>query len=171
MILIDEKLKDTGKFVKLVEKEVSKQLSGVHLPVGAVVAFAKKDCPKGWAPYNKAEGRFIIGVGKGPLSAPVLIDQAEGKEMMTLKENHLPSHQHGTMIWVKRDEEEKWARKNKTAMIGWGFGYASGKNMFGLAGPRIRDGNHFLTEAKGDSEPFNIMPPYIALRFCQNPRK
>ncbi len=43
--LFDGELKKPERFDEQVKKEVTNQLSGVHLPVGAVVAFAQKDCP------------------------------------------------------------------------------------------------------------------------------
>ena len=54
----------------------------VPLPDDAVVAFATT-CPKsGWASYSKAEGRFILGVGKGPLTRDVGLEIHGGREFV-----------------------------------------------------------------------------------------
>ena len=153
----------------LINTEVTNQLSGVHLPVDTVVAFEKVKCPKGWLPYEKADGRFIIGAGKGELRNKLNVGDIGGMEFVTLVESNMPSHQHGSIIHASSEEGEKKEEERR----GWGNDRQinpAPKTTKGT-GKWKNDGGFFLTSPAGKGEAHDNMPPYIALRFCQKQRK
>ena len=41
---------------------VAQNLIDVKLPPGAVIAFDLDECPRGWEPFDDAEGRFLRGM-------------------------------------------------------------------------------------------------------------
>ena len=118
------------------------------VPSDAIIALDRK-CPEkeGWSPYEKANGRFLIGVGQGPLKEPVYLEKTGGAETHQLKRNEMPTHSHQ----LKRSHPKK-----------------SGDNFISPEGEHERDlMGHIRTLEAGGSDPHNNMPPYIALYFCQ----
>ncbi len=145
--------------VKTLLVQVSERLTTVAagpaavFPKGAVVAFATT-CPStgGWSPYKQAEGRFILGVGKGPLGKFVGLETPGGEEKHTLTIAKMPEHVHHREgqfyvqtydFYVRPDYEGKAIRREE---IG-------------------KDDQKPLPE--GESKPHNNMPPNIALYFCK----
>ena len=137
-----------------------KQLEGrppsSSIPVDAVVAVTSEDCPDGWQKYGKAEGRFVIGVGKGPLAARLGTEQEGGDEKVKLIIDHMPSHAHATALHAADNDKR-----------GWGRGQSDKTTVSATHNVGKSDGGHFLTSERGESRPHNNMPPYIALRFCK----
>ena len=160
--LIEDELKQPGKFDELVKKEVSRQLSGVHLPSGAVVAFEQVKCPEGWASYNKADGRFIVGVGQDTLRKHLNVGEKAGNEYVTLRIENMPVHQHGTIIHASSKDTRGWGNGNQINPVP-----ATTRGT----GKWEKDGGFFLTSPVGEGKPHYNMPPFIALRFCQNVRQ
>ena len=118
------------------------------VPSGAVMAFATT-CPKeGWTSYNEADGRFILGVGTGPLKQFVGLHTEGGEEEVTLKLSQMPKHQHLLPV-SKNHPEKEWGVKADTSKGNW----------TGTA--------HRSSDFRGGSKPHNNMPPYIALYFCK----
>lgn len=130
--------------------------SQMTVPSGAVVAFANKCPDKGWSPYTKAEGRFILGVGKGPLESFVGLETPGGQQKITLTTEEMPKHKHdltssvvtahegGEYITINRGPPQLERRKYSDASPG-------------------RD----IAEHAGNNKAHDNMPPYIALYFCR----
>jgi hypothetical protein len=134
------------------------------IPSGAVVAFAK-ECPKelGWREHSAAIGRFIIGVGTtdvpwqrvGPdgkwsgdlvkLTSHTLAETG-GEENHILTVGQLPSHNH-----------------NAYRATGNGDGLYPKAEVMGPRSQAIAA----PTQDAGGNQPHNIMPPFIALHYCE----
>ncbi len=122
-----------------------------RIPSGAVVAFATT-CPQaqGWSPYKEAEGRFILGVGKGPLENFVGLGTPGGKEEVELTIEEMPAHSH-SLTWTMEE--------NPKYPLNW-----NGQG----GGPSIPSNvEKFPPLMQGYNEPHNNMPPYIPLYFCK----
>lgn len=129
-----------------------KRIAIPKVPGGAVLAFDGQ-CPnanEGWKPYAKAEGRFILGVGTGPLNGQVHIEQLGGAEEVQLMATHLPGHSHDVLL--SSDTE------------GGGSGIRGANNNSNGAQSRKR------AVSEGEASPHNNMPPFVALTFCQKIR-
>ena len=114
------------------------------IPTDAVVAFARSKCPEGWSAYSHANGRVIVGMGKGDgLSNRELFEKG-GEEKHTLTTNEMPSHTH-------------------TVSVGRADTGSGGNKLPYRAHPNQGAWN---TQASGGSEPHNNMPPYLVLQFC-----
>ena len=111
---------------------------------GAVLAFAT-DCPIGWAPYKKAESRYIVGTGKGKV-----INQEGGAEDIRLSVGQMPKHQHNT----------------PQAMDNTGPNFGLGPRRKAVHGRLWAPLETEMTSWVGEGNPINIEPPYIALNYC-----
>ncbi len=149
---IDERLKSTvsAELEKIEGLDVDALLIKTAMPAGAVMAFAKAECPAGWGIFKDAHGRTIIGAGKGDNVLVKTLFEKGGEEKHALTINEIPRHQHDTVIGVTRPTA-KWGMGNKikTTMVSKYDFYPSGKTSY-----------------VGGSEEHNNMPPYIALRYC-----
>ena len=136
------------------------------IPPGAVVAFDQSDgCPKGWAPFDDSRGRFLVGASQsgkiGKDENGVTLTHREfrklgGTEQRILSELELPAHNHtiDTFKWgysingndhpevrIDVDDGPAWqGREGRLTTNTWG---------------------------SGETQPYNHMPPYIALYFCK----
>ena len=126
------------------------------IPAGAVVAFSSEACPEGWQKYSDAEGRFVIGVGQGPLAERLALEQRGGKKEVELSVDNMPKHAHATALHAARTDER-----------GWGRGTSDKTTVSASVNKDATDGGYFLTSEQGEGKPHDNMPPYIALRFCQ----
>jgi len=149
---IDEQLKSTvrAELEKIEGLDVDALLIKAAIPSGAVMAFAKSECPEGWGIFKDAYGRTIIGAGKGDGILVKTLFEKGGEEKHALMINEMPKHQHDTVIGVTRPTA-KWGMGNKikTTMVSKYNFYPSGKTSYA-----------------GGGEEHNNMPPYIALRYC-----
>lgn len=147
-----------------------KQVFIPDLPGGAVVAFDGK-CPEsdGWVPYKAAEGRFLLGVGQGPLAEPVHAEQPGGNETHALTVEEMPTHSHAAGD-LRATQSEKFLHASKSSEAVDGGARTDG--IF-KAPPHTQDyGNHLHeiaghTATQGDGTPHNNMPPFVALYFCK----
>lgn len=64
------------------------------VPKGAVMAFNLAGCPEGWNPFEKLNGRVIVGAGKGPDLTDRPLGKQGGAETHTLSVAEMPSHSH-----------------------------------------------------------------------------
>lgn len=118
--------------------------------LSAVVAFDRvSGCPNGWAKFEQAQGRFLLGVGKGPLNDTVDHLHTGGQEEVALTIQQMPRHSHTG--WVGKE------------------GYRAAMNevheqIHNAHAVRIGDTGG---KADGSTEPHVNMPPYIALYFCK----
>ena len=74
---------------------------GDGIPKGAVLAFAST-CPQGdqWVDYTDGEGRFLLGVGKGPLPETVSLGKQAGVPTVTLLPAQIPPHSHEAVSYT-----------------------------------------------------------------------
>ena len=65
----------------------------VAVPSKAVMAFNSANCPAGWVPYARAEGRNIIGLDAG---SPTLnaLQNVGGRESVLLQSTQIPASDH-----------------------------------------------------------------------------
>ncbi len=125
-----------------------------RIPSGAVMAFTIA-CPQaeGWSPFTQAEGRFILGVGKGPLDRFVGLNTPGGQESVELKTKHLPKHDHGMLNSVKGSD--------LVAPGGsWEVPTAGNGDL------RVVDPRWAQFGSEGRTGAHDNMPPFIALYFC-----
>lgn len=116
------------------------------LPQGAIIAY-ESECPPNWAPYEAADGRFILGVGQGPLESGYLLGETAGSESHALTPNELAAHSHDL--------------RN----LGLGSQLGNTNNAVSIhssLGEITAEGTGIV----GESDPHNNMPPFIALNFC-----
>ena len=130
-----------------------------QIPRGAVMAFNLKDgCPDGWilsdgnnGTYD-LRGRNIIGTGKNLTSGATdfKLGDSKGEEKHELLLNELTKHRHGYTYVEKPTDHKKGTNDDKDKLY-LDFDYA--KNPF--------------TDFEGNSDPFNVLDPYVSLTYCQ----
>jgi hypothetical protein len=134
------------------------------IPSGAVVAFAK-DCPKelGWKQHSAAIGRFIVGAGTADVPwqrigadgkwsgelvklTPHVLTETGGEENHLLTVAQMPSHSHNTFRATGNGD----SLYPKIEVMG--------PEHNAISAP---------TQNAGGNQPHNIMPPFVALYFCE----
>lgn len=121
----------------------------------------------GWSSYEMAEGRFILGVGKGPLKEFVSLERQGGEEGTKLRLDQIPNHEHlaphggndpaSRGYVTKADEGNEWG-----AMVHRDSEVAIGRYLY--------DGHKNtgkIAKEPGAQSTLTNMPPYIALHFCK----
>jgi len=126
---------------------------GGHEKTKAIVAYfsdkGQKTCPDGWSPFEEAKDRVIIGASfKYPQ-----VGMLGGEESVTLGEAEMPMHSHAHPDYGYT-----------LAISGTGTTTAIDEDA-SLRQPNLLSAN--LLETRGDNQPHNNMPPYIALYFCK----
>lgn len=117
------------------------------VPTGAVVAFNLPTCPEGWGDFPLASGKTILGLdGNGSRK---LLSHG-GAETQTLIAENLPPHVH-------RVYKHAGIIKGNTGVRGAG---ADDPNR----GSEVADSE--TGPGPGASLPFDIMPPYVVLKYC-----
>lgn len=128
-------------------------LPSSSVPAGAVMAFNLSSCPSGWSPMGMAEGRVIIGVGNYSQNSdddgsnPEIIynlNDVGGRINHILTESEMPSHDHGDNTYF--------------------FAGGSGGWYFQSSG--IYQLNSFGFYSRGNDQPHENRPPYLALLYC-----
>jgi hypothetical protein len=123
-------------------------LGGV--PTGAVAAFDLRErCPDGWSDFDALRGRVIIGAGKGDGLAQRDFGQLAGAEKVTLTLRQIPPHTHPYTDWGPAA----------------GSCSFSGCNGSGSDRP-LKTGSSGGNDS-GGTDPFEILPPYLAMRMCK----
>lgn len=133
---------------------LSKLPGEIRVPKGTVLAINTTKCPEadGWKPYDRGAGSVIVGVGKVPHNGPEFtLEQVGGNYQTILQERQLPSHRHNTLVAAKESYSE------------WGVG-PSRTSVFGT---QAAVHTTALTSPVGEGQPIEIMPPFVALRFCE----
>lgn len=120
------------------------------VPSAAVVAFDIRDkCPEGWTAFETANSRFIIAAGKGDDLTARQFGATGGNERHSLTLREMPAHTHSYIDW----------------RAGPGSCTFSGCN--GTGGDQTKTTGVAGGTETGATEPFEIMPPFLALRFCK----
>jgi hypothetical protein len=139
-------------------------------PPGAVVAFdLPTGCPKGWSTFERGMSRTIIGTSGTGLSVfdvPNLdahehklrayaYQSTGGEEKHTFTIEELPPHDHGIPLL----QHSEYVREK---------GYQGTDNV-GLDASRTdpKWGVVRYTQMVGGGQPYNTMPPFIALFYCK----
>lgn len=123
------------------------------IPRGAVVAFDLRDgCPTGWGwiEFEDVRGRFIVGAGEGKNLTHRPFGESLGKENYILLPENLPPHRHEVYVHAGEMIADG-------TVAGAGGGDTNWKIRNGLTGSGVGVA----------SSPYNVMPPYIALRYCK----
>ena len=121
------------------------------VPAGAVMAFNLGSCPSGWTDYSAAAGRNIVGYGSGTgLTPRTTIGQTGGEEKHTMTTTELATHSHA----LSPNPGAVYSR--------YRVQFNSGTSYFADGAP----GGTSIGNT-GGSSPFNVMDPYVVLRYCQ----
>ena len=128
------------------------------IPPGAVVAFDSESCPRGWTPYTRGAGRFLIGAGRHSehngfgTEVPVKVPGATGGEdQAVLTIDQMPRHRH------QNPTEGGSGTGRTSALRATDNGNVSDDGRHAHARP---------TAHEGGGQPHDIMPPWVALTFC-----
>ena len=123
-------------------------------PKGIVVTSTRRcnDLGTGWQEYTEGQGRFILGVGQGPLSAFVGADTTGGQENVVLTPAQMPSHTH-VLSYVPEVSN----------LSGGSYAVMSDTRHPSQASVRRTE----PTSPAGSGAPHPNMPPYVALYFCK----
>lgn len=125
--------------------------AGVNgVPRGAVMAFNLPACPAGWAPFALAAGRTVVGAGAGAGLTPRGPGEIGGEERHLLTGDEMPAHRHGVY------------RHAATVEPG-----APRTNGAGSEDPGTTVLDIGATGLAGGNLPHAIMPPYVALLYCE----
>jgi hypothetical protein len=124
-------------------------LGSIQVPSGAVLAFDRQRCPDGWSNYEEGVGRAIIGAGRGNNLTPRRVGDTGGEEQVTLTLAQMPAHRHANPTTGNNQVIEEV----NALPIG-------GRGSYGPQHARP-------TDAAGQSQPHENMPPYIALLLCR----
>jgi hypothetical protein len=124
------------------------ELKSQVVPAGAVLAFYT-ECPasENWVPHYAAAGRFLLGAGFGEGLTPQALGKKGGKEQEVLSIEQMPKHSHD----IKR------------GIVGDNNNYAA---FFNTHVSQTHP-SPASTETAGDGQPLEIMPPFLAVSYCQ----
>lgn len=131
-------------------------------PPGVVVA-STKPCDllsTKWKDYDKAEGRFLIGAGKGPLDNPVTPGVAGGNPFVTLQASNIPTLKFRLPI---ENAGDRWhSEQNSRKRLGLVMDGDVFSNRILVTG----GSTEYSIGAKTPTQ-FEILPPYVPLYFCK----
>lgn len=124
---------------------------------GAVIAFDLDKCPPGWEKYTKANGRVIVGAGKGTLdeqNRPLTLrtrGETGGEEKHKLTIAEMPRHNHNP--------------DNSFTLLLMSDGNSTMMNADYTGGEPNLHAAKAIAAQGGDQE-HNTMPPFRVLTFC-----
>lgn len=155
--------------------------------IGQITAFPYTFCPRGWAEANGAllpiaqntalfsilgttyggdgrstfalpdlQGRSVIQTGRGPGLNMVGLGQKSGAPSVVAGINQLPRHNHS--VNAVQAEGDR-ARPNSDFI-------AAGDELMFHDGPADEPMASGMIANSGGGQPIEIMPPYIAMRWC-----
>lgn len=139
-------LNERAQYIENLEKRIEAMENLVSVPKGAVLAFNLATCPIGWEEIDDVKGRTIVGAGLGSGLTRRGLGAMGGSETIQLSINELPQHNHPEAIHSCSGHGGKW-------------GYYRAHIYENCA--------EVSTKEIGESEPFSMMQPYIALLYCQ----
>ena len=143
-----ERISQKPQFINSVAANVQ------DLPEDAVLMVRTETCPDGWAPFAEASGKFVLASGIGDSSFTTANPlQTGGRPTVTLTRDNLPSHNHGIYYSLKEQGDKG---------LHW-HDSVSGGNLVASPSPR----GDAQRPNQGQSEEFAIIPPFVALQFCQ----
>ena len=119
------------------------------LPKGSIVMWSGSDIPNGWALCDGTNGtpdlrgRFVLGV-----SDSHKLKTKGGTEEVTLEVEQMPEHQHFM-----------------NNVVGFTKTESAAKGGTGDTTLAVYSGRIYFTDAAGESQPHNNMPPYYTLAY------
>ena len=150
---------------------------------GAVLAFDREDgCPAGWVPFEDAYGRFVVGIGRhtaqdvdGNEVTNLDLGEQGGERTRRLSVKEMPRHAHRVFVEPTRGDAAGrpwWIPSGEVAEVGAGGlaggGSSVGRFMYGHGRPYADLSARILITEEGGSEPYDNMPPFVALKFCKH---
>lgn len=155
--------------LEILEKKSETELASlISLPPGMIVAFDRASgCPAGWASFDPAKGRMVIGVDDEQFILQYVAGtpryQLGGEQTHTLVLAEMPSHRHTITS----------SPPGKNIHDGFG-GSGAHFGLYPVYDPSIEPQPGWSTtqhlnfmSAEGGNQPHNNMPPYIALHYCK----
>lgn len=134
------------------------------LPSGAVVAFdLSGGCPLGWEPYDKGNGRFLIGAATPQRQAATPGNLARDASRADLVARPFDSFGGAQAYLLSKENVPPLFLKFHTAQSGPGV-TLSMVDALTFDKPNAPP---FLQTSDTPAQPYNAMPPYIALHFCR----
>lgn len=146
--LVDTKESATTSHPAIINVLVSS--SGSAFPSGAVVPFNAASCPSGWSDMPALAGRAVVGVGSGAGLTPRNLGDTGGEERHTM----------ATAELVPFFLSMTFGASNIGGQ-GGGLAYDDG-----AGGAQVRATYTKNTNTIGSGQPFNVMAPWYALRYC-----
>jgi hypothetical protein len=156
---------DLQAFVNTAEfrSDIAQRVS--PFPASLVIASIApcSNLPGGWTEFTQAQGRFIIGVGNGvdknKFSRTFSINDKDGEYRHTLKIEEIPAHNHRISSHQDPDIHDGLGGSQEKYGIDQRFNPAEQHGGFKPL--------PYVLEMTGGGGAHDIMPPYIALYFCQ----
>lgn len=124
-------------------------VASLQVPSGAVMAFDRQRCPDGWSNYDALAGRAILGAGRGVGLTTRRVGDRGGEELVTLSLAQMPQHRHSNPTTGSNQVIEEIS-----ALA------IDGRGSYGPQHARP-------TEAAGQSQPHENMPPFLVLLYCR----
>jgi hypothetical protein len=155
--------------IKAMNLEIESLKTGARtrtlIPEDAVIIVDATECPSGWTSFDRAHGRFVVGVGEPERQKvgstdvrPRFYRETDGETQVRLTPEEMPEHKHSITVETWRDSLEEGEPGTPVLVEKLNLGGAPA-------------GSATLTvNAAGLGQPHNNMPPYIALYFCKKDR-
>ncbi len=146
------------------------------LPKEAIVAFAReRGCPQGWSLFKPATARVIVGAGidfdsaysrddRNEVLKPKGYREARGEQTHLLTKAELPAEPVVFAVFVSK-EFSLVNTGGYTADRFVGADPKSGNPPLGTGGAGTFGKR--ITDPMGNGTAYNVLPPYLALYYCQ----
>ncbi len=160
-------LREDPEFIKAVGKKISTSFFQ-----DGVFAFELKTCPEGWEPFEKGEGKFILGAGRGAIKREngerqelKRRDPGEegGYEQVTLTPENLPRHTHRISTSRSSEIHDGLGGSENSYGINQIFSYANEIKGFGVL-------DSVLEPTGVQESQLENMPPFVVLTLCKPPK-
>ena len=137
--------------------EVARGSRASAVPSGTIAAFELDECPRGWAYYEPAASRVVVGEGQAANLAKRSLGETDGSERIKLVREHLPEVALRLPTRAYNDNSQQGGEDFITEPNPYGV-QASGRGNFSE--------HERLTEFLGKGQPIDYMPPFVVLRYC-----
>lgn len=134
-----------------------------EVPVGAVIAFKTRTCPRGWLLFHKGKGRVIVGAE--PFTTrreaggrrPFYLLSAGGRESVILNKSNMPSHNHVVALKLNLPNPGGRHEVKNFPISGTTFGT---RNRRSITVPTYNSG-------RPNPVPVKVLQPWVALTLCE----
>jgi microcystin-dependent protein len=169
--------KKLGAVPYAVEAERAQKVSGPAaaqlVPSGAVMAFDLPGCPVGWAPFDKAAGRTVIGVSTGANNLSVRkLGDVLGEEAHALTTEETAAHSHAGVTAGGNPMPhvtvfQVGMESRPTHETGWAGGANNGGPTDANYSLAAHTHNFTTDDGTGGGRPHNNMQPSVVLLYCR----